>query len=287
MTRSVTDNAILLGVMQTGYAGQVPRDYRRFLRRGALRGKRIGVDRRYFTNEFGGGPAIDAVVEAHLDAFRDLGATLVDTDTGSPNAFGNDELTVLLFEFKVQVAQYLSSLSHTSMRTLQDLIDFDTAHCDAEMRYFGQQLFEMAQATSGDLHDPEYVQARARCLAHTRAGGIDGAMQRDHLDALIAPSYSFASSPAAVAGYPNISVPVGFTDAGEPVGVWMYASHLQEAKLLAFAYDLEQALHARRVPHYRGSVPPIPPDAGICAGEPGASSRSVAGPVLRRVPRYL
>jgi amidase len=285
MTRTVTDNAIMLGVMQTGFAGTAPRDYRPFLRRGALRGKRIGVDRRYFTNEFGGGPAIDAAVEAQLEVFGHLGATLVDTDTGNPNAFGNDEFTVLLFEFKVQIAQYLVTLSHTAMRTLEDLIRFDSTHCDAEMRYFGQQVFEAAQATSGNLHDPEYVHARQRCLALTRAGGIDGAMQRDRLDALVAPSYSFASSPAAVAGYPNISVPVAFTNGGEPVGFWMYASHLQEPKLFGFAFDVEQELQARRQPSFHGFVPPLPPNAGICAAEPSAASTA---PIPRpRMPRGL
>ena len=114
------------------------------------------------------------------------------------------------------------------------------------MKYFGQEVFELSEATSGDLMDPAYVEARALCLQLSRAEGIDAAIERDRLDAIVAPSLSFATSPAAVAGYPSISVPVGLTDGGVPAGIWMYAGFLQEPKLLAFAYDLEQELQARR-----------------------------------------
>ena len=134
------------------------------------------------------------------------------------------------------------------------------------MKYFGQEVFELSEATSGDLTDPTYVAARALCLELSRTQGIDAALQRDNLDAIIAPSYSFASSPAAVAGYPNISIPVGITTHGKPAGIWMYGTFLHEPELIGFAYDLEQELQARTVPRYRGQVPPEPPDAGICDG---------------------
>src|SRR5207248_2858564 len=98
----------------------------------SLRGARIGIDRRYFTSEFGGEPDLVAVAREGLQAMRSLGATLVDTDTGDPSAnnfkFYNDELTVLLFEFKVQIADYLASLGNTSERTLADLIQFNIQH---------------------------------------------------------------------------------------------------------------------------------------------------------------
>ena len=272
MCRTVTDVAILLGAMQTPFgpvAGHsVPSDYTIFLQRGALKGKRIGVDQRYFTADYGGEPDLVAVAQQGLAAMESLGATLVGTDSGDPFSYFDAEFLVLLVEFKAQIAQYLSGLSHATMRTLADLIAFNISHCPSEMKYFGQEIFELSESTSGDLSDPNYQAARALCLQLTRAEGIDGAMQRDRLDAIVAPTYSFASSPAAVAGYPNMSIPVGLTPEGKPGGLLMYSGFLQEPKLLSFAYDLEQAIRPRREPGYLGSVPPEPPDAGICAALP-------------------
>ncbi len=107
----------------------VPGDYLPFLQRGSLAGKRIGIDRRYFTPDYGGEPDLVAVAGRGLDAMESLGATLVETDTGDPFAWFEAEFTVLLFEFKVQIADYLAGLTHTSMRTLADLIAFNIAHC--------------------------------------------------------------------------------------------------------------------------------------------------------------
>jgi amidase len=258
MGRHVVDVAIMLDAMSGGSGAAAGTG------RGGLDGARIGVDRRYFSRRFGGEPPIVAVVEQGLNLLRALGATVVDTDTGNPNAYANDEFTVLLFEFKVQIAQYLSALDGTSMRTLADLIHFDTDNCEAEMRYFGQQVFHMAQATSGDLTDPVYTKARARCVRLTRAEGIDAALARDHLDAIVAPSYSFASSPAAVAGYPDLAIPIGLTSRGVPAGFWMYSTAGTEARLLSFATDIEGARGAFPQPHFHGFVPEDPPDAGIC-----------------------
>src|SRR5207249_10422948 len=199
---------------------------------------------------------------------QSLGATLVPTDTGNPAQqnfkFYNDEFTVLLYEFKVQIAQYLAGLSNTSMHTLADLIAFDIAHCEEEMKYFGQEVFELSEDTSGNLNDPAYLSARADNLTFARTNGIDAALKKDNLDAIVAPTYSFASSPAAVAGYPDISIPVGLTPEGKPAGLWMYSGFLQEPTLLGLAYDLEQEIHPRSQPEFLGMVPPEPPDAGIC-----------------------
>src|SRR4030095_9251532 len=125
MCRTVRDVAIMLNVLKSPF-GQVsghflPADYTAFLQRGALNGARIGIDQRYFTEDYGGEPDLVTVAQQGLDVMAQLGATLVDTDTGDPFAddlkFYNDELTVLLYEFKGQIAQYLASLEHTSMRT--------------------------------------------------------------------------------------------------------------------------------------------------------------------------
>jgi amidase len=270
MTRTLTDAAIMLGVMQTPFgaaAGQpLPQDYTVFLQRGALKGARIGVDERYFTPDYGGEPDLIAVVQEGMAAMTALGATLVPTDSGDPLAYFEAEFAVLLVEFKAQIAGYLETLGHTQLRTLSDLIAFNQRHCPTEMKYFGQELFEISESTSGDLTDPDYLAARAFSLASAGANGIDAAIARDKLDAIIAPSYSFASTPAAVAGYPNISVPIGLTPEGKPAGIWMYGGFLKEPRLLALAYDLEQAIHPRRQPEMLGEVPPEPADAELCEG---------------------
>jgi amidase len=287
MARSVMDVAILLGVIQSPFgpvAGQsVPTDYTVFLKRGALQRARIGVDRRYFSPDL----VLDAEVvqvlnDVAIPALKGLGATVIDTDTGDPNLFFDAEFTVLLFEFKVQIAQYLATLGHTDIRTLADLIAFNIAHCPQEMKYFGQELFEMAEATSGNLSDPTYLAARQLCLQLTRTQGIDRALAKDNLDAIIAPSFSFATSPPAIAGYPNIEVPAGLTPDGKPSGMLMYSTFLREPRLLALAYDFEQAVKPRRTPHFLSNVPPTPPDAGICATLPKSSHGQTERPHLRR-----
>jgi amidase len=274
--RTVTDVAIMLNVLRSPFGPvlghTLPSDYTSFLHRGTLNGARIGIDQRYFTADYGGEDDLVAVAQKGLDVMENkLGAILVPTDTGDPFAddfkFYNDELLVLLVEFKTQIAQYLAGLQHTSMRTLADLIAFNIAHCPAEMKYFGQEIFEMSEATSGDLSDPAYLAARMANLIFAQ-GGINGALQRDNLDAIVAPTYSFASSPAAVAGYPDLSIPVGLTPEGKPAGLWMYSGFLSEGKLLGLAYDLEQEIHPRTQPQFLGAVPPEPPDAGICAALP-------------------
>jgi len=199
---------------------------------------------------------------------------VIPCDTGDVFEYGNDEfLGVLIPEFKVQIAEYLAGLRHTSMRTLADLIAFNTAHCEAEMPYYGQEIFELAEATSGDLTDPAYLGAREKCLLLSRTLGIDRVLAAG-VDAIVAPSYSFASTPAAVAGYPSIAIPIGLTADGKPAGMWMYAGFLQEPKLLAFAYALEQLLQPRRAPEYLGSLQPYPPDPGFCSASVAPSSRS-------------
>ncbi|MBA3386542.1 MAG: amidase [Chthoniobacterales bacterium] len=292
MCRTVTDAAIMLGVMQSPFGDvadrPLPSDYTKFLRRGALKGARIGIDRRYFTANYGGETDLVRVARQGLDAMRSLGATLVDTDTGDTFQddfkFYNDEFTVLLFEFKVQIAQYLATLKETSQRTLADLIAFNIAHCSTELKYYGQEIFHLAQDTSGNLRDPVYLNARNANLDFAR-NGINLALQRGNLDAIVPPTYSYASSLAAVAGYPDISVPVGLTRTGKPAGLWMYSGYLQEPKLLAFAYDLEQEIRPRTVPKFLGHVPPEPPNAGICEGPSGAAAISSAQPAPARTGR--
>ena len=270
MGRTVTDVAIMLGIMQTPFgavAGQpLPNDYTQFLQRGSLNGKRIGRDVRFFDyNYYGSGIPGDeesvAFANHALDVMHSLGATIVDTDTGDVFAYTDDEFTALLFEFKVQIAQYLQTLGHTKFATLADLIAFDNSHCVQELVYYGQEVFEAAEMTSGDLTDPVYVAARNHATGTARSG-IDGAMARNNLDAIVAPHLTNSTGPA-VAGYPNFSMPVGIRTSGRPVGMLMYSTFLHEPQLIAMAYDLEQELNARKQPQFLNAIIPIP-NADLC-----------------------
>jgi amidase len=271
--RSVTDVAVMLGVLQSPFgpvAGHLlPNGYTQFLQRGALNGARIGVDTRFFDDYasygFPGDDDTLPFVQQALDAMVGLGATLVPTDTGDIFAYFGDEFTALLFEFKVHIAEYLSGLTHTNMRTLADLIAFNLAHCPAELVYYGQELFEISESTSGDLTDPVYLAARAAALQAAQSG-IDNALAADNLDAIVAPHLTNTTAPA-VAGYPNLALPVGITPAGKPAGLLMYSTFLQESTLIGFAYDLEQELNVRRQPQFLGTVTD-PPNAGLCAAVP-------------------
>ena len=270
MGRTVTDVAIMLGTMQTPFgavAGQpLPNDYTQFLQRGSLNGKRIGRDLRFFDyNYFGSGIPGDeesvAFANHALDVMHSLGATIVDTDTGDVFAYLDDEFTALLFEFKVQIAQYLQTLGHTKFATLADLIAFDNSHCVQELVYYGQEVFEAAEMTSGDLTDPVYVAARDHATGTARSG-IDDAMARDNLDAIVAPHLTNSTGPA-VAGYPNFSMPVGIRPSGRPAGMLMYSTFLHEPQLIAMAYDLEQELNPRKQPQFLNAIIPIP-NADLC-----------------------
>ena len=297
MTRTVTDTAILLNVLRSPF-GRVarqnpPKDYTVFLDRGALKGARIGIDRRQFTPEYGALPDINAVVDRSIDAMADAGAEIIDpVDPGDPFTwFENAEIVVLLNEFKGDIAAYLSQLRNTNMRTLADLIRFNINHCQEEMRFFGQEIFELSQSFSGDLRDPEYLKARALCLELGRDKGIDRALAKHDLDAILSPSYAFGTSGPAVAGYPLMSVPVGISSDGRPAGIWLSGGFLSEPKLIALAYAIEQLLDARTPPRFRGDVPPEPPDAGICSAlgagtEKVQIGREQMGNLMRQRPSF-
>ena len=274
MGRSVTDIAILLGVLQSPFGEvighQLPNDYTQFLQRGALQGARIGRDIRFFDySYFGSGIPGDeetvAFAQNALDVMESLGATIVDTDTGDVFAYTDDEFTALLYEFRAQIADYLATLTHTNMQTLADLIAFNNANCEQELVYYGQEVFESSEQLPGYPNDPNYIAARTHAT-NTARSGIDNALAAQNLDAIVAPHLTNSTGPA-VAGYPNLSIPVGIRNSGRPAGMLMYSTFLHEPQLIGFGYALEQALNVRQQPQFLGSVIPIP-NANLCTGQP-------------------
>ena len=281
MARSVTDVAILLGVLQSPFGEvlghQLPSNYTQFLNPNALQGKRIGRDRPFFDHYadfFGSGIPGDeltvAFAENALAVMERLGATIVDTNTVSDKfpfppflTIANNEFTALLFEFRAQIADYLATVTHTDMHTLADLIAFNAAHCVQEMPFYNQDTFLLAEQFSGYPTNPVYIAART-LARNTARSAINDALARDHLDAIVAPHLTNSTEPA-VAGFPNLSLPVGIRDNGRPAGMLMYSTFLHEPQLIGFGFALEQALNVRRQPQFLNSVIPIP-NGGFCTG---------------------
>ena len=270
MTRTVRDAAVLLDAIRVQRdrlrGHRLPRTYTNFIVRDGLVGARLAYDRRYTGPDYGPGDDEElAMIDEILARLRAAGAEVLDVETAdpvAPDAAGripyDDEFTVLLFEFKVQIAEYLATLRGTEMRTLTDLIAFNVAHCDEELRWFGQEVFEAAEATSGDLTDPEYLAALAGSQGYGRSV-IDGVLAQG-FDAIITPSFSFGTSPAAMGGYPSMSVPVGYTSSGRPIGLWLAAGALQEGVLIRLGHGIEQLLGVPRPAgvHRCGAAGPHP-----------------------------
>ena len=198
------------------------------------------------------------------------GATVIDPVV-LPNLgkYDDAEEIVLQFEFKHDLNAYLATLpaSSNAPRTLADLIAFDNRERAREMPWFGQELFEQSQAR-GDLTDKIYLDALKKSKSMAGKAGIDAALAKNKLDALIAPTggpawvtdlvngdhYSGGSStPAAVAGYPDITVPAGFVH-GLPIGLSFFGAAWSEAKLIRYAYAFEQATHIRKPPTFAAHV---------------------------------
>ncbi len=273
MARSVTDVAILLGVLQSPFGEvighQLPDEYTQFLDPNALDGAVIGRDVRFFDySYYGSGIPGDeltvAFAENALSVMESLGATVVDVDTGDVFAYNGDEFTALLYEFRAQIADYLATLTHTDMHTLVDLIAFNDAHCVQEMPYYDQDVFLLSDQFPGYPNDPAYIAARTHARTAARSG-IDSVISSG-VDAIVAPHLTNSTGPA-VAGYPNLSIPVGIRDSGRPAGMLMYSTFLHEPQLIGFGYALEQALNVRQQPQFLGSIIPIP-NGGFCTGQP-------------------
>jgi amidase len=275
--RTVADAAAVLGAI-TGAdpsdeatqasAGKFYSDYTQFLDPHGLRGARIGIPRQVY---FGYSAKTDVIANAAIECMRQLGAEILDPadiPTAQQISSAETELTVLLFEFKADLNKYLSELTNTGIKTLEDIIEFNNMHAEEELHYFGQELLLEAQATTS-LDDPTYLAALAENRRLSRQEGIDAVMDKYQLDALVMPTRNppwhidlingdahgggGSSQPAAQAGYPAIHVPSGYV-CGLPVGITFMGRAFSEPTLIKLAYAFEQATKARRVPEYLPAV---------------------------------
>jgi amidase len=270
MARTVRDAAILLGVLAASDPAdkvtmddkrRALADYTSALDPRGLKGARIGVARNYF----GFDDAVDKVMSRALGVLKSEGATLIDpAEIPNMDKVSEPEQTVLLYELKAGLAAYFARLGPKApVRSLKDVIDFNERHRNREMPYFGQDLFVKAEA-KGSLQSYEYQEALAKCRRLARTEGIDAVMDKFRLDALVAPTLGpacltdlvvgdrwrgEASTGAAVAGYPSITVPAGFIF-GLPVGLLFFGRAWSEATLLKLAYSFEQATKSRKPPRF-------------------------------------
>ena len=275
MTRTLTDAAILLGVMAGIDAndavtkestGKAQVDYTKFLDPNGLRGARIGVARKYF----GFSEPVDKLMAAAIDTMKHLGAEIIDpADISTTGKFADSENEVLLHEFKADLNAYLERLGPKApVHSLKEIIDFNEKNAAKEMPYFGQDLMIKAQG-KGPLTTPAYLKALKQNHDLARTRGIDAIMGKHRLDALIAPTAPPAwpidlpngdhfpggdfTGPAAVAGYPHITVPAGYVF-GLPVGLSFAGRAFSEPVLIRLTYAFEQATKLRKPPRFLPSV---------------------------------
>jgi amidase len=270
MTRTVRDAAILLGVLAgidpqdaitAESKGHAETDYTQALDAAGLKGAKIGVARNHFDFHDG----VEAVMEEALEAIKQAGATLIDTEElRVVDESGSSESTVLRYELKADMAAYLARLGPSApVKSLKDIIEFNNRNKEKEMPYFGQDVFVKAEAL-GPLSDYKYLEALAKCRRLARTEGIDAVMDKLKLDAIVAPTMGPAcltdlvngdrwlggsTSAAAVAGYPSITVPAGFVF-GLPLGLSFFGRAWSEPTLLKLAYAFEQATKLRKPPQF-------------------------------------
>ncbi len=245
----------------TGTPWRAPTDYTRFLDPRGLAGARLGVVRKLA----GFNEATDKLLNDAIDVLKRAGAVVVDpADIPTLGQLDGAEDIVLLTELKADLNTYLAQLGDAApVHTLQDIIEFNQQHPEQEMPYFGQDQFVKAQG-KGSLYGKEYLDALDLSKSLMRAQGIDAVMNQYKLDALVAPTGGPAgltdlidgdhdvggsSTPAAVAGYPHITVPMGFVR-GLPVGLSFFGRAWSEPVLIKLAFAYEQATQHRRPPRF-------------------------------------
>ena len=267
MARNVVDAAILLAAMNgpdpldqitVDARHHALSDYTQFLRKNALRGKRIGVWR----DVFGVSPEAIAALDQAVVQLHRLGASTVEIVPPYLDVIDANEFPAIRTEFKHDINAYLAATPGSHPGDLAGLFQFNLDNAALEMPYFGQELWVRPMASNGDLTDPAYLALRnaARDAAQR---GLDETLQTHDLDAIVAPTNNPAwktvlgtgdainflptSSPAAVAGYAHLTVPMGFTGP-LPLGMSIMGGRFSETTLLAIAYAFEQSTHVRKPP---------------------------------------
>ncbi len=272
MCRSVADAALLLGVL-AGFdeedaethipRGEILNDYSPFLDPEGLRNARIGIAREML----GFNPGVDALFQQAVEVLTAKGATVLDVKFEKGREAGSASYQVLLYEFKADLNAYLASHPSAPVRTLAGIIEFNTAHKEEEMPWFDQDIFLAAQE-KGDLTSAGYLEALEKSKRIYGKEGIDALMEEHHLDAIIAatngPAWTIdhvngdhfsgsSSSPAAISGYPNVTVPMGYVH-GLPVGISFFGKAWSEPVLIRLAYAYEQATKHRKAPSFSETI---------------------------------
>ena len=268
MARTVRDAAIFLGILAgvdstdaktLESRGKYYRDYTKFLKEDGLKGKRIGL----YKGPLGQNYKVDTLLYKAVDFLKSQGVEIIEIDKISTGKVGYYSFEIMLYEYKDGLNKYFQSLgSNTPVKSIEELIAFNQSD-SIELKYFNQKYLEMAQE-KGDLTSEEYVDALAKMKKGSREEGIDRVMNLYNLDAIIAPTGSPAwktdlingdsfqlgsSSPAARAGYPNITVPMGYVDE-LPVGISFFGRAWSEPVLLEIAYAYERGTKHRRSPKF-------------------------------------
>jgi amidase len=274
LTRTVRDAAVLLGAMagpdpadpaSVAVGTRFENDYTQYLNPDGLRDARLGIARRFFAEN----APLNRFLDRCITTLEKAGAIIVDpADLPPQDGLGDSEQTVLLYEFKSDLNAYLARMPEgMKVRSLEELIRFNDAQAAREMPIFDQELFHQAQAKGG-LGDAAYHKARETCLAATRSGGIDAVLAKHKLDAIVAltsgPAWLIddingdsdtggCSSPAAIAGYPHITVPAGLYR-GLPIGLSFFGTAFSEPVLLRLASGFEQVAKGRVTPKFSASA---------------------------------
>jgi len=268
MTRTVSDAAALLAAIagvdpddRATVSGRKVADYTAALKADGLKGARIGVARKKY---FGYSTLTDKLIDAAIADMKAQGAVIIDpADIPTAARLDDCEFEVLLYEFKADLNEYLASRTAAAVHSLKDLIAFNERERAREMPFFGQEILISAEK-KGPLTSAAYRKALTTCGTRARTLGIDAVMTKFRLDALVAPTGSPAwptdlvngdhfigasSTPAAVAGYPSVTVPAGFAF-GLPVGLSFIGRPWSEARLITLAYAYEQATRHRKPPTF-------------------------------------
>jgi len=274
LARSVRDAAILFAAMcgpdpkdpaSAAVGNRFETDYQRFLNPDGLRGARLGIARKFFADN----APLNAFLDGCVATLTAAGASIVDpADLPMHGAWVEPELEVLLYEFKSDLNAYLNRLPGSfPVHNLADLIRFNTAQAARELPLFDQELLRQAEA-KGSLQEAGYLKAREACLTSTRSKGIDAVLAQHRLDALVTltsgPAWLIdhvngdfdtggCSSPAAIAGYPHISVPAGL-HRGLPIGLSFFGAAWSEPMLLRLASGYEHVAAPRAIPRFVPSV---------------------------------